>query len=105
MRYFIILLLFVVCFLAGTVFGIDRNQTSAPPSETMDNDIIVSEQNEEFTRNEAPPLEPANAQADIVDMEKSPTMMQKTASLLGSGVQNIFEMLASMLYQIAKAFF
>ncbi|MFD2209225.1 hypothetical protein ACFSMW_05830 [Virgibacillus halophilus] len=108
MRYFIILLLFVVFFLAGAVFGIDRNHPATDSNQMIDNDVLISEQNSNSDRNkdrQTYKVETADAARDIVDMEESPSMMQKTASLLGSGVQHIFEMLASILYQIAKAFF
>ncbi|MDY0405520.1 hypothetical protein P5G51_009020 [Virgibacillus sp. 179-BFC.A HS] len=106
MRYVMILLLFVVFFLAGTVFGINRYQQDTI-QETGQSDVIVSKpERDSALEEQSDNADKTDESAvDIINMEQSPTFMQKTASLLGAGVKHIFEVLANMLYQIAKAFF
>lgn len=99
LRLFVHLLMFIVVFLSGMLFGMDREHAQVDRFETSH-----SENKEEQTKI-------ASNQDDIIivdqsaDMETPVHFTQKTASFLETGVKGFYEVVVEILYQISTFFF
>ncbi|MGJ9457021.1 hypothetical protein [Oceanobacillus sp. CF4.6] len=98
MRLFVILLLLAVFFLSGTVFGMNQD---SPPVMEVNEEIKIQE-------NPVPVAEkltvPVSSQPGLNETS-SIQNTQKTASVLEAGVKGFFEILMTLMYQIAQLFF
>lgn len=101
-RFFIHLLLFVIVFLSGMLFGIDREhaQFNIPTNFESINPEKIEEEPHATSHPD-----------DIIIVEESADMdtpvhaTQKTASFLEAGVKGFYEVVVDILYQISTLFF
>lgn len=104
LRFFVVLLLLIICFLGGALYGMDHYGLSAEESETGEESLTESARKKTIETKE---LEEA-LQEDrtmIVDVDVSEHYTQKTASALEAGVKGFFEVIVKILYQISQLFF
>jgi hypothetical protein len=101
-RSFVILLLFAVFFLSGTLYGLDRAETEVRFTET-------EERTAESAEDKDPLFEEKNhddkGSGDYVPEIQQGSFMQYAASFLEAGVKGIYDGIVHILYQFAQLFF
>lgn len=101
MRSFIVLLLLIVVFLTGMLFGMEKKESKNEiylPAETKEiaqSDIIT-----EWQVYEEQPL----SEKEVFIYETPKQTTHKLAILLESGVKGFYEMVVELLYQISSVF-
>ncbi|MFD2046119.1 hypothetical protein ACFSTA_11950 [Ornithinibacillus salinisoli] len=109
MRSIVVLLLLVICFLAGTLFGINRGDTALvgdAREEQIDTFEVEGDSDQvqaEAEEKEAP--SPEVSTTEVMDMKESVNFTQKTASFLESGVKVFYDAVVTILYQISQLFY
>ncbi|RDW19246.1 hypothetical protein CWR48_09385 [Oceanobacillus arenosus] len=101
-RTFIVILLLAVFFLAGTLYGTDRNLI------TMNNE--TTENIEQTTIKQEPIVTESEVVSEVVtgnimEMGKQDHLIPKVASFLEGAVTGFYEIVVEVLYQIAQIFF
>lgn len=104
-RSFIVLLLLAVFFLAGTLYGMDRESVDAmdekigsievpsnnPESNNYNNERIVNKEKAEGINE--------------MEMKEPNHFTEKAASFLEAGVKGFYEVIVQILYQVSQLFF
>ncbi|WP_080874663.1 hypothetical protein [Oceanobacillus timonensis] len=101
MRNIIILLLLVIFFLSGLVFGMQKNETaeqtapsSNPTSEVIEEEPVETKDEEEMIIAETDVLEEGNY-----------SLTNRAAAAMGGIVKQLFEVIVSIMYGIGELFF
>lgn len=101
MRNIIILLLLVIFFLSGLVFGMNKNenaeQSVAPEISAVDVEVM-----EEADKREPDPV--VIAETDILE-EGNYSLTNRTAATMEGIVKQVFEVIVSIMHGIAQLFF
>lgn len=110
-RYFIVILLLVIFFLSGALYGMNKDS------------FVVKRNSENYTVSETPTTiptiakeEPTNAEdkdsvtietvdKDILAVNEKAQATNKAASFLETSVQGFYEIVVQILYEIANIFF
>ncbi|HEX6593109.1 MAG TPA: hypothetical protein VF095_00780 [Bacillota bacterium] len=97
-RTVIVLLLLVVFFLTGMLFGM--NQTDSVQID--DSHVLVDDQllEEEFGH-----VYDVSYESDEYDVDDPIHFTHKTASVLEAGVKGFYEIIVGILYKISQLFF
>ncbi|RDW21750.1 hypothetical protein [Oceanobacillus chungangensis] len=101
-RTFIVILLLAVFFLAGTLYGSDRNQDIANVSTAENIDQTSSGQIPVVTKTE---VVNEMTTGNLMEMEQQEQFIPKFASFLEVVVTGFYEIVVEVLYQIAQLFF
>lgn len=105
-KFFSVLLLLVVCFLIGTIVGIDRSEQTGPPAEIAEETVDVSSGISQTAQTE-------NQDTEIVDSEtvaqelsqmNQDHLSQKTASFIEVIVKGFYDIVVEIMYQISQLF-
>jgi hypothetical protein len=110
-KFISVLLLLVVCFLVGTLVGIDHNGKSILPTSNAvaDTEVIEStpEVQQTVKQNNNQETEVVNQQTVAEELSASSTdhLSQKTASFLEVIVQGFYDLIVQILYQISQLFY
>ncbi|WP_077596520.1 hypothetical protein [Oceanobacillus kimchii] len=100
MRGLIILLIMVIFFLSGFVFGIQKDE-QASTVETTKTTPAVEETTE--TVSSQPSME---QEANVYEIEEGQySLTNKTASVLEATVKKVFDIIVGIMYEISKIFF
>ncbi|SET61757.1 hypothetical protein SAMN05216389_11747 [Oceanobacillus limi] len=113
MRSIVVLLLLVVFFLAGTLFGINRGDIALlgedkqeVGTEEMIGSHEVKDEMEGFNEEEAETSSNQDITTDSIQRVEQPVnFTQKTASFLEGAVKVFYEGLVQILYQISQLFY
>ncbi|MUK87073.1 hypothetical protein GMD78_01475 [Ornithinibacillus sp. L9] len=110
MRSIVVLLLLVVFFLAGTLFGINRGDLALIGSDKDEQvqsiEVEVGDEPEEQKPEEL--VENVVEEVDttyVMNMEEPVNFTQKTASFLEAGVKVFYDAVVHILYQISQLFY
>ncbi|WP_424474869.1 hypothetical protein [Oceanobacillus kimchii] len=99
MRGLIILLIMVIFFLSGFVFGIQKDE-QASTVETTETTPAVEETTETVSS------QPSMEQANVYEIEEGQySLTNKTASVLEATVKKVFDIIVGIMYEISKIFF
>ncbi|AIF45387.1 hypothetical protein [Virgibacillus sp. SK37] len=108
-RSIIVLLLFAIFFLTGTLYGMDHAQPMAGKEE---GEVQTNKVESKEIKNEKEPKkqkeesqDPIVVSAENVDVAEPVSFVQKTAALLEAVVKGFYEVLVQLLYQVSKLFF
>ncbi|WP_152656304.1 hypothetical protein [Oceanobacillus sp. CFH 90083] len=93
MRNIIILLLLVIFFLSGLVFGMQKNETAAPDTSAVE----VMEQTDEQEQI-------IIAESDVLE-EGNYSLTNRTAATMEGIVKKLFEVIVAIMYGIGELFF
>lgn len=97
MRNIIILLLLVIFFLSGLVFGMQKNETA---EQTAIPDESAAEVTEEINEQEQVII----AETDVLE-EGNYSLTNRTAATMEGIVKGLFEVIVSIMYGIGELFF
>ncbi|MFD1850225.1 hypothetical protein [Oceanobacillus bengalensis] len=104
-RSIIVLLLFVVFFLSGTLYGMSQdNRTETAADHKSEETIFVPEKTTDIEREEET-IVSKSIDEDVMDTDHNEHLTQKTASFLETSVQGFYEVVVQILYQISNLFF
>ncbi|WP_040980292.1 hypothetical protein [Oceanobacillus jeddahense] len=97
MRKIIILLLLVIFFLSGLVFGMQRNEVAEqrPVPDTSATEVVEEANEEEQI---------IIAQTDVLE-EGSYSLTNRTAATMEGIVKQLFEVIVAIMYGIGELFF
>ncbi|MFS0751387.1 hypothetical protein [Oceanobacillus sp. 1P07AA] len=100
MRGVIVLLIMVIFFLSGFVFGMQKEE-QASTVENIETTPAVEETN--MPVSSQPPLE---QEANVYEVEQGQySLTNKTASVLEATVKKVFDIIVGIMYEISKIFF
>ncbi|WP_096270638.1 hypothetical protein [Paucisalibacillus globulus] len=109
-KFISVVLLLVVCFLVGTLVGIDHNGKSILPTTNAVADTEVVESTPEVKQT----VKPKNQESEVVNQQtvanelsasNTEHLSQKTASFLEVIVQGFYDLIVQILYQISQLFY
>lgn len=109
-KFISVLLLLVVCFLIGTIVGIDQHeQVLLPDSSNLEEQLGVVEvpsENSQKVNQQVQTNEVVNQEAIAQELAtNNDHLSQKTASFLEVIVKGFYDMIVQILYQISQLFF
>ncbi|WP_042146016.1 hypothetical protein [Paucisalibacillus sp. EB02] len=109
-KFVSVLLLLVVCFLVGTLVGIDHKGKSILPAANTKTKTEVIESTPEVqqtVKQQTQETENVNQQSVAEELSASSTdhLSQKTASFLEVIVQGFYDLIVQILYQISQLFY
>lgn len=114
MRTLVVLLLLIVCFLGGALFGINKNELSMFTKADGEVGVIehtaVQERQDETNSNkaneDAPSVEQQDhIQATVPGIDGPENTTQKTASMLETVIKGFYDLVVEILYQFSEVFF
>ncbi|CEI84201.1 hypothetical protein J18TS1_28450 [Oceanobacillus oncorhynchi subsp. incaldanensis] len=101
MRNIIILLLLVIFFLSGLVFGMQKNE---PAEQTVSSDTPAVEVIEDEAQDREEQEEIIVAETDVLEGGNY-SLTNRTAATMGGIVKQLFEVIVSIMYGIGELFF
>lgn len=101
MRNIIILLLLVIFFLSGLVFGMQKNETA---EQTVSSDTPAVEVIEDEAPDREEQEEIIVAETDVLE-DGDYSLTNRTAATMGGIVKQLFEVIVSIMYGIGELFF
>ncbi|WP_026906243.1 hypothetical protein [Paucisalibacillus globulus] len=108
-KFISVSLLLIVCFLVGTLVGIDHNGKSLiPTSSTVKTEDVESTPEVQQTVNkDIQETEVVNQETIAQELTNPNTehLSQKTASFLEVIVQGFYDLIVQILYQISQLFY
>jgi hypothetical protein len=109
-KFISVLLLLVVCFLVGTLVGIDHNGKSILPTTNA----VATTEAVESTPEVQQTVKPKKQESEVVNQQtvaeelsasSTEHLSQKTASFLEVIVQGFYDLIVQILYQISQLFY
>lgn len=97
MRNIIILLLLVIFFLSGLVFGMQKNETAEQTAAPDESAVEVAEEIDEQEQITI-------AETDVLE-EGTYSLTNRTAATMEGIVKGLFEVIVSIMYGIGELFF
>jgi biopolymer transport protein ExbD len=109
-KFVSVLLLLVVCFLVGTLVGIEHNGKSILPvstNATNTEEKVSTPEVKQTANQKTQETEIVNQQTVAEELSASSTdhLSQKTASFLEVIVQGFYDLIVQILYQISQLFY
>ncbi|WP_121615065.1 hypothetical protein [Virgibacillus halodenitrificans] len=108
-RSIIVLLLFAIFFLTGTLYGMDHAQPMEGEGEReiQNNAVETKKTKKEHEANTQEVIyqNPKAVSTEQVDVAEPVSFVQKAAAFLEAVVKGFYEVLVQLLYQVSKLFF